>query len=219
VSTPVARVDFDSTLKLYRGEPLGVRLFVWARRVLAPLDAIAAHVPAEGPVLDIGCGHGVFALALARTYPNRRILGVDPSHTKIAIAERARRASGSGVEFRVCTVEAVAHEQFAVITILDMLYLLPMDRKIAVLRACRRLLAPDGVLVLKTNDTHPAWKYGVTRAQERLMTGLGLTMGTGALHFLSCHQNADLLAQTGFRAEVHHLRHWSPYPHTLFVAR
>jgi len=81
------------------------------------------------------------------------------------------------------------------------------------------VLAPDGILLLKTNDTHPVWKYQVARAQEKLMTGLGLTLGTGELHFRSCAENAALLRGAGFAAEIRHLAHWTPYPHTLFIAR
>jgi len=39
--------------------------------------------------------------------------------------------------------------------------------------------------VLKTNDTTPAWKYRVARLQEQAMTGIGLTLGHGDLHFFS----------------------------------
>jgi hypothetical protein len=81
------------------------------------------------------------------------------------------------------------------------------------------LLAPHGTLVVKTNDTHPAWRFQVARLQEKLMTGAGFTLGTGELHFRSCAENAALLREAGFAVEIHHLPHWSPYPHTLFVAR
>lgn len=211
------RADFAAARRLYRAEPLGTRLFVRARHMLAPLGAIAARVP-PGALLDVGCGHGLFSLALAAADPARRIVGIDPSPAKISVA---RRAGGgfSNASFREGVVESLAGEEFAAITVLDVLYLLPDDRKLSLLAACRRLLARGGMLLLKTNDTHPAWKYQIARAQERLMTGAGLTLGTGALHFRSCAENAALLRAAGFAAEIHHLRHWTPYPHTLFVAR
>jgi hypothetical protein len=81
------------------------------------------------------------------------------------------------------------------------------------------LLRPGGALIVKTNDTQPAWKYRVARAQETLMTALGLTMGGGELHFLSARENAALLAGAGFSVAVQRLQHWSPYPHVLYVAR
>lgn len=210
--------DFRAARRLYRSESCGARAFVLMRSVLAPLSAVASHVPAGGSILDVGCGHGLFSLALASADPKRCIVGIDPSPAKIAIAIRAGRDFPL-VEFREAMVEALKDEVFAAITVLDVLYLLPDAAKKVLLSACRRLLSRDGVLLVKTNDTHPAWKYRVARAQEKLMTGLGLTLGTGDLHFRSCAENAALLRDAGFAAEIHHLAHWSPYPHTLFVAR
>lgn len=210
--------DFAAARQCYRDAALGIRLFVLARHMLAPLARVARHVPPTGAALDVGCGHGLFSLALACVDPGRRILGIDPSPAKIDVARRAGQAFNN-VAFREEVVESVRDERFAVITVLDVLYLLPDAQKMSLLVACRRLLAPDGVLLVKTNDTHPAWKYGIARAQERLMTGTGLTLGTGELHFRSCTENAALLRGAGFSVQVEHLAHWTPYPHTLFIAR
>ncbi len=210
--------DFAAAQKLYRREAAGVRAFVFARHILAPLAAIAARLPATGAVLDVGCGHGLFSLALACADSRRRIVGIDPSPAKISVALRAGQGFPA-LEFREGLVQSVTGEQFDTIVVLDVLYLLPDPLKRSILEACRRLLTPGGVLLLKTNDTHPAWKYAVARAQEKVMTGVGLTLGTGELHFRSCAENAALLRGAGFAPEIHHLAHWTPYPHTLFVAR
>jgi hypothetical protein len=96
---------------------------------------------------------------------------------------------------------------------------LPDLQKRSFLAAIRRLIAPDGVFLLKTNDTHPTWKYWIARTQEKVMTGTGLTLGGGDLHFRSCAENAALLREAGFTVETRHLTHWTPYPHTLLIAR
>lgn len=210
--------NFIVARKLYRDEPLGTRLFVRARRLLAPMPLIAARVPRAGPLLDVGCGHGLFSLAMAAADPLRRIVGIDPSPVKIEVARRVGASFGN-VQFREGIVESIEGDTFTAITVLDVLYLLPDAQKKSLLAACRRLLAPHGTLVVKTNDTHPAWRFQVARLQEKLMTGAGLTLGTGELHFRSCAENAALLRAAGFAVEIHHLAHWSPYPHTLFVAR
>ena len=160
----------------------------------------------------------MFANLLALQSPERDVLGVDPSPAKIEVARRAS-AGLSNVRYLQGYVQQVETSGFHAVCILDVLYLLPDDEKLALLRHCRRVIRPDGVLLLKTNDTKPRWKYAVTRLQERVMTGLGLTMGHGELYFRSAEQNAALLRAAGFRCDVLDVGNWLPYPHRLFVAR
>ncbi len=210
------RAAISRSLACYRRQPLSIRAFVRARHILAPLARVLAELPERGRILDVGCGHGLFANALALGSPGRHVIGVDPSPAKIAVARAT--AAGPNVRFVQGVVEALDERGFDGIAILDVLYLLPIEQKLAVLRACRERIAPDGVLVLKTNDTRPAWKYRVARLQEQVMTGIGLTMGQG-LYFLSREQNAALLELAGFRPRTVVLRSWLPYPHVMFVSR
>jgi 2-polyprenyl-6-hydroxyphenyl methylase/3-demethylubiquinone-9 3-methyltransferase len=204
------------SLGRYDGQSLGIRAFVLARHLLAPLGRVLAAVPTRGRLLDVGCGHGLFANAAALGSPHRDVIGVDPSRAKIAVAQSS--AVGlPNVRFRQGTVQEIDETGFDAISILDVLYLLPIEQKLAVLRACRERIAPDGVLILKTNDTRPAWKYRVARLQEEAMTGAGLTMGHG-LYFLSREQNAGLLELAGFRPQIVDLNSWLPYPHVMFVS-
>lgn len=216
VSTPVAR-PIARALALYAGEPLGVRLHVRARHWLCPLERIAAHVPLRGRVLDVGCGHGLFANLLALEAPARTLLGVDPMASKIAVAARVARGLPN-VRFAVGSAADVREAPWDVVTILDVLYLLPPPAKLALLERCRALLAPGGLLLLKTNDRRPRWKYYWTRFEEQVMTRLGLTAGQG-LYFFGAAQNLALLRLAGFDARVVRLDTWLPYPHVLFVAR
>jgi 2-polyprenyl-6-hydroxyphenyl methylase/3-demethylubiquinone-9 3-methyltransferase len=205
------------SLARYGGQSLGIRAFVRARHLLAPLGRVLDAMPAAGRMLDVGCGHGLFANALALGSPDRQVLGVDPSAAKIAVA-RASAAGLTNVRYLQGVVQEIDEGGFDAISILDVLYLLPLDEKLAVLRACRERIAPDGVLVLKTNDTRPAWKYRVARLQETVMTGLGLTLGHG-LYFVGRDQHVRLLERAGFRARVVDLNTWLPYPHVMFVSR
>ena len=206
------------SLGRYRGQPLGIRGFVLARHILAPLARVMDAMPASGRILDVGCGHGLFANALGLGSPAREVLGVDPSGAKIAVA-RASSSGVSNVHFQQGLVQDIQEGEFDGISILDVLYLLPVEEKLAVLRACRERISPNGVLVLKTNDTRPPWKYRVARLQEQLMTGLGLTLGHGELHFMSREQNAGLLELAGFQPRIVDLNNWLPYPHVMFVCR
>ncbi len=205
-------------LQLYDDRPFGVRLFVRARSMLCPMDTLELQVPKRGRILDLGCGHGLFSATLAVGSRERSILGVDPSSAKITTAKQLMNRLPN-VKFFQGTADDVTESSLNAITILDVLYLLPVEEKLKTLSRCHKLLSAGGLLVLKTNDTHPIWKYRWTSFQELAMTRVGLTMGPGGLHFLGCRDTADLLRRAGFRdVEVVHLRSRLPYPHTLFLA-
>ena len=211
-----SRRPIDRALRLYADQPLGIRAFVRARHLLCPLTTIETYVPPRGRILDLGCGHGLFSVLMAISSPERSIMGVEPSPIKMRIAATL---SGklTNVQFQQGTVDEVHEGPLDAITILDVLYLLPVPEKLKILERCRQLLRPEGKLVLKTNDTHPAWKYRWAWLQELAMTRIGLTMGEEALHFTSCTQTMGLLKEAGFRRiEVVHLPFLLPYPHTLF---
>jgi 2-polyprenyl-3-methyl-5-hydroxy-6-metoxy-1,4-benzoquinol methylase len=204
-------------LHLYARESVPVRLHVAARQRLCPLERIAAYVPDRGRVLDVGAGHGLFGNLLALQSEARQVVGVEPMTSKVAVAQRVARGLPN-VSYRAGTADDVTDGPYDVVTILDVLYLLPPAAKRALLQRCHALLAAGGLLLLKTNDRSPAWKYAWTRGEEWLMTTLGLTAGQG-LYFFSAAQHLALLAETGFRARVVRLDNWLPYPHRLFIAR
>src|SRR2546428_11284527 len=74
-----------------------VRAYCWARFLVLRqrfLEEIGQYLPPSGPVLDIGCGFGLFSLYYAATGPGRVVRGLDLSARRIAIARRAARRRG-----------------------------------------------------------------------------------------------------------------------------
>ena len=216
-STP-ATIDLRAALARYRRESPFIRLFTLGRSCLAPLGRVAAEVPPSGRILDLGCGHGLFTNLLALGSAERELLGVDPSEAKLEVARRSS-AGLPNVRYLRGRIEDVAESDFRAITILDVLYLLPDEQKLSVLRRCRELLAPDGLLLVKTNDTRPRWKYAIVRLEEELMVRvLGFTFG-GELHFRGVPEYTALLRAAGFEPRVLKLDSWLPIPHRLYVCR
>src|SRR5262249_58923644 len=69
-----------------------VRAYCWVRFWILRqrfLDEIGQYLPESGPVLDIGCGFGLFSLYYAATAPGRFVRGIDLSAGRIAMARRA----------------------------------------------------------------------------------------------------------------------------------
>src|SRR5438445_680810 len=74
-----------------------VRAYCWARFLVLRqrfLEEIGQYLPPSGPVLDIGCGFGLFSLYYAATGPGRVVRGLDLSARRIAMARRAARRLG-----------------------------------------------------------------------------------------------------------------------------
>lgn len=204
-------------LACYRHHPAFVRLFTFGRHLLCPMGKIEPHVPAAGNILDVGCGHGLFTNFIALKSPARRCLGLDLAENKIAAAQLSARELPN-VEYRCEAIDSV-QGRFDAITILDVLYLLSDDKKLAMLKRCRELLAPTGVLLLKTNDTRPWWKYAIVRTEETIMVRLTRFTFGGELHFRGVPEYLELLRLAGFQADVHRIDGFRPVPHRLFVAR
>jgi 2-polyprenyl-3-methyl-5-hydroxy-6-metoxy-1,4-benzoquinol methylase len=215
---PDHRAGMAAALQCYSSESAYVRLFTLARHVLAPLQKVADEVPKTGRILDLGCGHGLFTNLLAAGHPERQILGIDPSHTKIEVARRSS-ARFPNVSYQVGRVEDVSESDFDAITILDVLYLLPDAQKLEVLKHSRLLIAEDGLLLVKTNDVEPRWKYTIVRLEEELMVRvLDLTMG-GEIHFRGAETYLSLLQEARFDAWVMNVDTWIPVPHRLYIGR
>src|SRR5262245_27916918 len=74
-----------------------VRAYCWARFWILRqrfLDEIGQYLPETGPVLDVGCGFGLFSLYYAATGPRRFVRGLDMNGRRIALARRAAARLG-----------------------------------------------------------------------------------------------------------------------------
>lgn len=113
---------------------------------LAQLPEVKARLEAGGRALDLGCGVGEAAIALARAFPASRVLGVDPDGRVIERARRSAEAAGlANLSFLEGTVEALpAEPRFDLVLLLDCLHDLAAPE--ATLAAIRRHLAPSGTL-------------------------------------------------------------------------
>jgi 2-polyprenyl-6-hydroxyphenyl methylase/3-demethylubiquinone-9 3-methyltransferase len=124
-------------------------------------------VPIKGKrVLDIGCGGGILADAMARK--GAEVLGIDLATKALKVAElHALEAQTSGVSYREISAEALAHEQpesFDVVTCMEMLEHVPDPS--SVVRACARLVKPGGHVFFSTiNRNAKAFLFAIVGAE------------------------------------------------------
>lgn len=205
-------------LALYAGLPGPVRLHTRLRSFTCPMAAVVARLPATGRLLEVGCGHGLFANEAALANPGLTVLGIDPSPEKARWAERSA-AGREGISFRTGRLEELAEEGFDAVAVLDVLYLVPRADWGAFLRGCRDRLRPGGRLLLKEVDKRPRWKFYRCVVQEAVSVRLlGITLG-GRFAFAGRAELLALLGEAGFtQARVTDLGRGYWTPHVLYEA-
>ena len=120
------------------------------------LDWIADIAPIDGQrVLDVGCGGGILADAMARR--GAEVLGIDLATKALRVAQlHALEAQTPRVQYREISAEALAAEQpesFDVVTCMEMLEHVPDPS--SVVRACARLVKPGGHVFFSTINRNP----------------------------------------------------------------
>jgi 2-polyprenyl-6-hydroxyphenyl methylase/3-demethylubiquinone-9 3-methyltransferase len=100
-------------------------------------------------VLDVGCGGGLLAEALAAG--GGRVTGIDMAEASLAAARAHMQAGGLNIDYRQTTVEILAEEEagpFDVVTCMELLEHVP--RPASIINACARLVKPGGNLFFAT---------------------------------------------------------------------
>ncbi|MEU8225417.1 class I SAM-dependent methyltransferase [Kribbella sp. NPDC048915] len=150
----------------------------------ASFDLLAELVPAGRPVLDVGCGPGrTTALLAARDLP---VIGIDLSPGMIDVARRDHPE----LDFRVGSMTALDLPDDAVGGIVSWWSIIHLPRDVVprAFAEFRRVLAPDGVLLigfhLGTETTHKTSGYGghpmnvhVHRWTAAALTEIALAVG------------------------------------------
>ena len=106
------------------GISLGTKIFLHLRWWLTPYARMAAYVPNTAKVLDVGCGHGLLAMELALSAPQRTVLATDHDVARIDLAKQAAD-SGKGIanlQFDVSSGSPVVLGTFGRITIINLLH-------------------------------------------------------------------------------------------------
>lgn len=166
-----------------------------------------------GTVVDIGCGHGAWLPALARS--NRTLIGIDLDAESVA-ASRSRTAHLPNVEVREMAAEQLAFEDGSIDAAVCMT-VLPYLKHPAAVREMARVLRAGAKLVIGTVGAGYYAKHAVEgiRHSNSEIVGYGLDplvisvartltrreVAPGALRSWSPRAVCSLLNDNGFRVE------------------
>ncbi len=133
------------------------------------LEYIDSLIGLDGKrVLDVGCGGGILAEAMASRGAD--VTGIDLGDKGLKVAQIHLLESGLSVEYRHVSAEELAQEQpgrYDIVTCMEMLEHVP-DPAITV-RACAELVRPSGWCVFATiNRTAKAYLFAIIGAEYML---------------------------------------------------
>jgi SAM-dependent methyltransferase len=130
--------------------------------------------PAAGDLLEIGCGTGSLALAMARRWPGRRVVGIDVAEPYIAFARS--RVTGASPVFDVGDVCALPYPDRGFAGVAAQLVLNFVGDPLQAVREMRRVTRSGGSLVAAV------WDFRGGLVYQRLFwdTAAGLDPAAGA---------------------------------------
>jgi len=105
-------------------------------------------------VLDVGCGGGILAEAMARL--GARVTGIDLSEKPLKVAQLHLLESGVAVDYHLASAEDFAArngELFDIVTCMEMLEHVPDPS--STVAACARLVKPGGRVFFSTINRNP----------------------------------------------------------------
>jgi cyclopropane fatty-acyl-phospholipid synthase-like methyltransferase len=189
------------------------------RTLLVPFYKLVDYLPERGVLLDLGCGHGLF-LALAKVEkPELQLIGLDLSLEKIETARQAFAVLNEGnSQLAVCDISSFPEQSVDVISIIDVLYLIPIERWDALLKKCYDCLRPGGRLLLKEMDRSITWKFALLCCEETLAVKVfGLTLGNKDFTFPDNDEIRRRLERAGFEVQEVGLDRGHFVPHRLWI--
>jgi 2-polyprenyl-6-hydroxyphenyl methylase/3-demethylubiquinone-9 3-methyltransferase len=206
------RAAIRALRQTFANQPSTVRAHVLGRYHSCPYLRTLHHVAPRAHVLDVGAGHGLFAV-LALEAGATAVTALEPDLRKTLSSFRHPR-----IRFVAGLVDAV-EGSFDLVSLFDVLYRVPLADRDRLLGALRERLRPGGRLLIKELDPERRLKSGWNRAQEWVSDRfLGITLGHG-LHYETTARLLERLTTNGFeRCVVEDIGSGYPHAHVAYTA-
>lgn len=130
------------------------------------LDYIDNAVGLAGKqVLDVGCGGGILAEAMAAR--GAQVMGIDMAERPLKVAQLHLHESGLAVDYQLVSTEALAEQRpamFDVVTCMELLEHVPDPQ--STVQACARMVKPRGAVFFSTiNRNAKSYLFAIIGAE------------------------------------------------------
>lgn len=194
--------------------PAGHRIHIFIRFLTAPFLRTLDVVPRDSRVLEIGAGHGTYALLLTQSGIAREVIAVEPDARKSLLPMRQPKVKW------IAGYDDCVRGTFDAIVIYDATHRLSLDDRTALYRRIFERLRPGGTFVLKDLDPEHRLKMNWARFQDWLSdTFLGISIGEGFIYQTrgEVEQTLRGIGFTDFR--VKEVGGGYMHPHIVYSAR
>jgi glycosyltransferase involved in cell wall biosynthesis/trans-aconitate methyltransferase len=188
-------------LKGYQQASWSTRLFLSARWRLTPYRAMASRLPLQGTILDLGCGHGLFAIAAALTSPSRQIVGIDHDSDRVSLGTKAIQ-NFPNVRLEAGNMARPPRPQkpYSGIAMIDVMHYFDPNTQESLLQQAFDLLEEGGTLLVREVNPDGGIASSWNRLYEKLATGIGFTQAEKkGLHFRSTQEWKKTMERAGFK--------------------
>ncbi|MCX5693738.1 MAG: class I SAM-dependent methyltransferase [Candidatus Omnitrophica bacterium] len=201
-------------INLYRETSWLQRAHVILRYLLCPFSAVEKFIPREGKILDLGCGHGIFANVLAMKSSSRYVIGVDKDSGRIAVAN-STLSGKKNLEFRQLDILGYSLDSDVNCAVLIDL---PLETNQGLLTKLYAKLPSKGILVIKSmSSRRPGWKHCLNILHMATVDKLLRVSLRKNAYFLKEEDFVLLLEEIGFRVKFLNIDKGYPCPHCLYI--
>lgn len=168
------------------------------------------------PILDLGCGAGVFASFLRSAGIFNPLFGCDLDRAKIDFAREFVAPRWTGLSFAHQNAAAVSGFSGNVVG-LDLLHYFADTERADLLRNLCSMVSPSGKLFLRNGIRDAGWRHWVTNAEELVVRSSRWIVG-GEWNFPSRSEVEEILRSCNLRVVTVPMWQGTPFSSVLFVA-
>lgn len=132
------------TLALYKKSGVK-RIFSYIRFWDAPLVELERLVPKKGIITELGCGDGILSNFLALSSPEREVIGIEIDSERLKAADRGLK-NAKYIFGDIRRKEIPASDAIIISHVLH--HLSSYEEQEEIIRACRKKLKKNGVLII-----------------------------------------------------------------------